>query len=120
MAIPINEDLYNMVKTEANLKYGLKSSAYKSGFIVRRYKQLGGLYQEDNKPKNLKRWYKEEWKNLSNNNEYPVLRPTKRINKKTPLTIDEIDKRNLKEQILLKQLIKGNFNLPKFLKKRNI
>jgi hypothetical protein len=46
-----------------------------------------------------------------------VYRPTKRVNKNTPLTIDEIDPANLKEQIALKQLIKGKKNLPPFLKK---
>ena len=37
-----------------------------------------------------------------------------RVTKKTPLTYDEIDKRQLKKQIALKQIIKGNKNLPKF------
>jgi len=35
-------------------------------------------------------------------------------NKKTPLTIDEIDQNNLKKQIKKKQIIKGNKNLPPF------
>jgi len=43
-----------------------------------------------------------------------VYRPTKRINKKTPLTPDEIDPANLKEQIVLKQKLKGKKNLPSF------
>jgi hypothetical protein len=47
--------------------------------------------------------------------DYPVYRPTKRINKNTPLTVFEIDKKNLQKQIKLKQIIRGNKNLPKFI-----
>lgn len=118
MPIVDNQDLYDKVKTYANSVYS-KPSAYKSGFIVKTYKELGGTYTEDNKPKNLERWYKEEWKDIGDKS-YPVYRPTKRINKDTPLTIKEIDSDNLKKQIKLKQKIKGDSNLPKFKKKDNI
>jgi hypothetical protein len=43
-----------------------------------------------------------------------VHRPTVRVNKQTPLTVNEIDKNNLKQQIQLKQKIKNNQNLPQF------
>jgi hypothetical protein len=46
--------------------------------------------------------------------DYPVYRPTRRVSKKTPLTASELDPTDLKKQILLKQIIKGEFNLPKF------
>ena len=92
-----------------------KPSAYKSGFIVKKYKELGGTYKDDHKPKDLKRWYKEEWKDIGNKN-YPVYRPTKRVNSKTPLTPNEIEPDNLKKQIKLKQQIKGKKNLPPFKK----
>ena len=108
----IDLDLYNKVKDEADRLYK-KSSAYKSGWIVKKYKELGGEYADDNQPQNLKRWFKEEWADVGNK-EYPVYRPTKRINEKTPLTIDEIDPSQLKEQIKLKQVIKGDANLPPF------
>ena len=67
---------------------------------------MGGRYVADNKPKNLERWFKEGWKD-EGNKDYPVYRPTKRITKDTQLTINEIDKNNLKEQIKLKQKIRG-------------
>ena len=114
MPIPINKELYELVKQYADIVYK-KPSAYKSGFIVKTYKQLGGTYKEDNKEKSLTRWYSETWKNIGNG-EYPVYRPTIRINKNTPLTINEIDKTNLKQQIKLKQKIKGTRNLPPFKK----
>ena len=112
MPTPTDINLYNKAKKIADEVYK-KSSAYKSGFIVKKYKELGGTYKDDNKPKNLKRWYSEKWMDIGNK-EYPVFRPTKRINEKTPLTPNEIDKDNLKKQIKLKQKIKGKKNLPPF------
>ena len=116
--MPIVEDqqLYNAVKRDADRVYG-KPSAYKSGWIVRTYKQRGGTYADDNKSKDLKRWFKEDWKDIGGQ-DYPVYRPTKRVSKDTPLTADEIDPIQAKKQIALKQKIKGEANLPKF--KKNI
>jgi len=111
MPIIDNPKLYEKAKQIADAKYS-KPSAYKSGFIVKTYKEMGGTYTDDNKPKNLQRWYKEQWKDIGNL-DYPVYRPTKRINKKTPLTPNEIDSNNLIQQIILKQLIR-EYNLPKF------
>jgi hypothetical protein len=111
MPIPENPDLYDKVKKLMDKRYD-KPSAYKSGAIVKLYKELGGTYIEDGKERDLERWFKETWENVADKGQYPVLRPTKRINKNTPLTITEIDKDNLKEQIKLKQKIKGN--LPPF------
>jgi hypothetical protein len=113
MPTPKNQKLYNQVKHLADKLYS-KPSAYKSGFLVKKYKELGGEYLDDKKPKNLKRWFKEDWEDIGHK-EYPVYRPTKRVNKKTPLTIQEIKPSNLKDQILLKQLYKGDKNLPPFI-----
>jgi len=115
MPIPKNKILYDEVKKKADSIY-LKPSAYKSGYIVKEYLKRGGEYINDGKDKNLKRWFREEWKDIGNK-EYPVYRPTKRVNKNTPLTVSEINKKNLKKQIVLKQKIKGSKNLPPFLKK---
>ena len=113
MPIINNQELYKHVKEYADTIYS-KPSAYKSGFIVKKYKELGGTYTDDNKRKNLKRWFLENWQSISNPNDYPVLRPTKRINKNTPLTRSEISPTNLKKQIKLKQIYKGKKNLPPF------
>jgi len=113
MPTPANIKLYEKVKKYADSIYA-KPSAYKSGFIVRKYKELGGTYIDDKKPKNLKRWFMESWGSVANDNQYPVYRPMKRINSHTPLTIYEIDPKNLRQQIKLKQKIKGKHNLPPF------
>ena len=115
MAVPKDKKLYGKTKHMAYEVYK-KPSAYKSGYIVKKYKEMGGTFENDGKEKPLKRWFKEKWEDIGSK-DYPVYRPTKRINSKTPLTLNEIDKDNLKEQIKLKQKIKGNTNLPPFKKK---
>lgn len=112
MPVINNPELYKKAKQIADEKYS-KPSAYKSGFIVKTYKEMGGTYSDDDKPKNLQRWFKENWKDIGGL-EYPVYRPTKRVSKETPLTPDEIDFNDLVKQIILKQKIKGESNLPKF------
>lgn len=109
---PLDKRLYEVAKQIANEKYK-KSSAYKSGFIVKTYKQMGGKYSGEKTNKGLTRWFEEDWKDVGNKS-YPVYRPTKRISKETPLLASEIDPNNLQNQIRLKQKIKGNKNLPKF------
>jgi hypothetical protein len=108
-----NTKLYQQVKDAADIIYD-KPSAYKSGFIVKKYKEMGGTYSGEKDNKGIGRWFKENWKDIGNK-EYPVFRPTKRITKDTPLTPDEIKPSNLKKQIALKQVIKGDANLPPFL-----
>ncbi len=115
MPIINDKNLYAKVKKMADEIYK-KPSGFKSGYIVKRYLELGGTYKDDNKPKELKRWFNEQWKDVGGK-KYPVFRPTVRVNKKTPLTVSEIDKKQLKEQIKLKQKIKGSKNLPPFKKK---
>jgi hypothetical protein len=116
MPLPKDRELYEEVKLLAGRVYR-KPSAYKSGFIVKKYKELGGTYEDDHKTRNLKRWFQEEWADVGHRS-YPVYRPTRRVSRKTPLTASEIDEKNLKEQIRLKQKIKGDHNLPPFKKKK--
>ena len=108
----LDPDIYKQAVEIADKTYKTHS-AYKSGFIVKKYKELGGRYGDDGKPKNLKRWYEEEWKDVGNKS-YPVYRPSRIISKDTPLTVKEIDPHNLKKQIELKQKIKNTSNLPPF------
>lgn len=114
-SIFINKELHDKAKKKADEIYK-KPSAYKSGFIVQEYKRLGGTFKKQ-KERPLERWYKEQWTDVGGPAPYPVYRPTKKINKKTPLTVEEIDPKNLKEQIKKKQIIKGKENLPPFKKK---
>jgi len=114
MSIVLDKKLYDKVKLEADTIYK-KPSAYKSGWIVKEYKKRGGKYSGKKGP--LFDWFKEKWQDIGGE-DYPVFRPTIRINKNTPLIVSEIDKDNLKKQIKLKQKIKGNKNLPPFKPKK--
>jgi hypothetical protein len=109
---PLNKELYEKVKRMADAIYSVPS-AFKSSYIVRAYSDLGGKYSGKKTTEGLTRWHKEKWADVGNK-QYPVYRPTKRVNKKTPLTVQEIDPKNLKEQIKLKQKIKSKKNLPPF------
>ena len=115
MPTPIDKSLYSLAQKKADEIYR-KPSAYKSGFIVKTYKSMGGRYADDNKPTNLKRWFEEKWEDVGHKS-YPVYRPTIKVSKKTPLTVEEISKTNLKEQIHKKQIIQGNHNLKPFKRK---
>lgn len=129
-AIPDNPKLYEKARKIVYAQYD-KPSAYRSGALVKKYKELGGTYSQkpnkdnsgagarklaiDDKP--LKRWFLEKWEDINpkkTEKSYPVYRPTKRISAETPKTVKEIPKKRLEEQAKKKQIIKGKKNLPKF------
>ena len=94
--------LYDKIKKEISDKY--KHSAYRSGLIVKKYKEeYVKKYNRDDayigdKPKlsNLQRWFLEDWKNQRGETGYKyktdIYRPTIRINNDTPTTFDELTK----------------------------
>lgn len=111
-AIPKNKKLYGQVIADAKKRFKVWPSAYASGWVVRRYKELGGTYQTTQKENTtLDRWFKQEWVNVcelpkivpcgrskASMKDYPYCRPLKRITKDTPktareLTLKEIGKR---------------------------
>jgi len=51
---------YKTAKTMADKAYGSKSSAYKSGYIVKKYKELGGKYDKSKSEGNLRNWFQNE------------------------------------------------------------
>lgn len=119
MSEPIDKDLYAKAKSKADEVYGKKTSGFKSGYIVKLYKSLGGRYKNGKEKTDLGTWFKERWKNVNPDKDgYPVFRPTVRVNADTPLLENEIDPQNLKEQIKRKQKIKGTANLPPFKPKK--
>lgn len=119
MSVPANPDLYRFVVAEAKQKFDVYPSAYASGYIVRRYKQLGGSYLNKRKQKPLDRWYKEKWINVcelpdivpcgrSNKNvvpkDYPYCRPSVRVDENTPNTVYELSPSELKRRCALKRI----------------
>jgi hypothetical protein len=97
MSIPKNMKLYEKVKKFIYKKYPVHS-AYRSGFLVKKYKQLGGTYTGKRKGP-LARWFKEDWKSDTGHYGYTskssVYRPTRRISKKTPKTFSELSKKEI-------------------------
>lgn len=125
MPVPTNQKLYDEVKDFIMSRYK-KNSAFASGAIVKEYKRRGGKYKNDGKEKNLERWFDEKWIDINpllgitDDDAYPVFRPTKKVNEKTPTLVQEIPAKRLKEQFKLKQKIKGEKNLPDFLPDKEI
>jgi len=111
----IDKELYERAKEKADEKYS-HPSAYKSAYIQKSYKDMGGRYKNLHIDKPLKNWFMQKWEDVGHQ-EYPVYRPTVKY-KDTPITVDEIDKKDLKKQIKLKQKIKGTENLPPFKPKK--
>jgi len=119
-AIPLDRILYEKVVKEAKQKFKTYPSAYASGWIVRRYKELGGKYKGDKeKSTSLDRWFKEKWINVcklpkivpcgrkqASEKDYPYCRPLKRINKNTPKTVNELTPEELKRRCSIKKKIK--------------
>ena len=101
MATPKDEKLYQKIKPEIILKYP-KHSAYRSGLIVKAYKEAGGKY-EGTKPTTtgLKRWFDEKWTNQRGQVGYKyksdVYRPNIRVTKDTPTTFSELSKKEIAE-----------------------
>lgn len=126
MPTPTDQTLYEEAKDFIYSKYK-KNSAFRSGAVVKEYKQrfadkYGSTppYRDDDQPKRLKRWFDEKWIDINpllgkSADAYPLFRPTKYVNKDTPTLFQEIPKSRLNEQYKLKQKIKGERNLPTFL-----
>jgi len=107
MSKPRDTVLYNQVKKEI-YKKNPTHSAYRSGLIVKEYK---AIYFKKHKSKNaytgkkskagLTRWFKEDWRTQEGKKTYKkkgdIFRPTKRVSKKTPTTMKELSKKEIKE-----------------------
>ena len=106
MPQPKDKELYEKIKNEITSKY--KPSAYRSGMIVRKYKEEyykkhknNNAYSGDRNNSNLKRWFDEKWTNQNKGTGYTkngdIYRPTIRINNKTPTTFNELTQQQIKK-----------------------
>jgi hypothetical protein len=108
----INKDLYKKAKEKADETYK-KHSAYKSMYIQKVYKELGGKYKGKKNKEGVKRWNKEEWIQVKpylesgkklvcggSERQNKVCRPLKRINDKSPITIEELLKLHPKKDLI--------------------
>jgi len=111
--------IYKKSLEKANKVFGQKSSAYRSAYIVKTYKELGGKI-DSTKPPNLERWFKEKWIQVipylesgkivdcGNKTKSPgkACRPLKRISKNTPITIKELEQLHSKKDLIKTAKIK--------------
>lgn len=124
--VPANPALYARVKREADAVFLAPTSAYKSGWIVRTYKERGGTYKTPptsvkstiHTPTGLTRWFAEKWVNLNapsspcgrehatHNGKYPLCRPSVRITAETPRTTKELSPASIKKANKEKQKVK--------------
>ena len=107
MPEPTDKKLYKQVKKRVYKKIP-KHSAYRSGIVVQKYKKSFKKKHGNKKPykgkktrkRGLKRWFAEKWVNQRGKVGYKyksdIYRPSKRITKDTPITHNEISKRELK------------------------
>ena len=100
MPEPKNKKLYEEVKDEIYKKYP-KHSAYRSGLLVKEYKERGGEYiGKKNKSSGLNRWFKEKLVNQRGEVGYKkksdIYRPSVRVNKDTPTTFSELSAKQIK------------------------
>ena len=109
----LNPKMYEKAKKEADKVYS-RHSAYKSMFISKKYKELGGKYKTTKKKSgSTDNWTKEEWIQVIpyltkgekivcglDNKKNKVCRPLKRINSNTPIIINEHLKLHKKEDLI--------------------
>lgn len=107
----INKKLYMKAKEKANNTYK-RHSAYKSMYIVKTYKELGGKYRSKKDSKGVSRWNQEKWIQVvpflekgekivcGSGDNKKGCRPSKRIDKDTPITIQELIKKHGKTKLL--------------------
>lgn len=110
-----NPTLYLKIKAKIKKDVNKKNrrwGAYDSGRLVREYKEKGGKYSGKKKNSNLDRWYKEKWIDAcawpkkkscgrtksSIKSKVTYCRPSKIIDSKTPTTIQELTKTEIKKR----------------------
>ncbi len=99
MSEPLNKRLWAIAKQHADDVYKTPS-AYKSGFIVKKYKELGGTFAgHKQKTTGLSRWFAEDWTNQRGEVGYKykkdVYRPSKRVTNDTPRTWGELSDKQI-------------------------
>jgi hypothetical protein len=127
MSEPVNKELYEKAKRMATEKFTSPTGAYRSMWIVRKYKEIGGTYSGRKSSSKLERWRKEGWIDLNQpngkggyercghkntqNNKYPLCRPSKTISKDTPRKYQDINESSIRKANIEKQKIREKGNI---------
>ena len=93
---PSDQALYQSIKDRVWKMYK-KPSAYRSGMLVKLYKEAGGKFEGSGNK--LKRWFDERWTNQRGEVGYKyksdIYRPTVRVSKDTPTTFSELSPKEI-------------------------
>jgi|LakMenEpi03Aug12_release.lakeMendotaPanAssembly.Ray.scaffolds.fasta_scaffold06411_12 hypothetical protein len=131
MAEPVDKELYERIKQMANKVFKSPTGIYRSAYISKMYVNAGGEYTSKKKNSKFDKWISEVWLDLNNpikqgnkiigyhkcgskntqNNLYPLCRPSVRIDKDTPMIYQDIDKETIKKVNKQKQIIKNKGNI---------
>jgi hypothetical protein len=107
----LNKEIYKKAKAKADNVYE-KHSAYKSMYLSRIYQEMGGKYKNMKTDSSLKNWRDEKWiqvsdflingtkKECGSGSNPKGCRPTIKIDKNTPITINELIKKHGKKKLL--------------------
>ncbi len=107
----LDSEIYKKAKKKADETYK-RNSAYKSMFLVKTYKDMGGRFKGKKELKGVSKWNKEQWVQvkpfLESNKKIPcgqgenakACRPLKKIDSKTSITIPELLKIHSKKKLL--------------------
>ena len=103
MSVVSDKKKWDAAKKKADAVYK-RPSAYKSGFIVKKYKEMGGKFSSKQPTdRGLKRWFAEKWVNQRGEVGYKyksdVYRPSKRVTSSTPVTWKELSSTRSKIEI---------------------
>tara|TARA_X000000368_G_C22886770_1_gene647780 strand:+ start:201 stop:623 length:423 start_codon:yes stop_codon:yes gene_type:complete len=95
--------VYKKAKKMIDKQYGLRTSAWKSMALVKKYKELGGVYESKSKVGKLHQWRKERWIQVipyivsksivtcgATRRARHACRPLNRVSKRTPITLPEL------------------------------
>jgi hypothetical protein len=131
MAEPIDKQLYENIKQMANQVFKAPTGIYRSAWISKMYVRAGGRYTTKKKNSKFDKWISEKWIDLNQpikknnkiigyqkcghkntqNNLYPLCRPSKIIDKDTPKIYQNIDKETIKRVNKEKQIKKDKGNI---------
>ena len=98
---PLDMKLYNDIKNKVWKMYD-KPSAYRSGMLVKLYRESGGRYSGDkDKDEGFSLWFASKWLNQRGEVGYKyksdVYRPTVKVSSKTPTTVQELPPKELEK-----------------------
>lgn len=114
---PDNPELWAKAKRAVKARVKTWPSAYASGQVVQEYKRLGGGYKGARRDGDLARWYKERWVDVcawpkveacgEPGGPKPYCRPSKRVSKATPVTVQEMSAADRKKMCAKKRRAPG-------------